>query len=138
MSFKKDTPLEKRMQLSEKIREKYTDRLPVIIEIQKQPNSIKLTQNRFIVQREHTIGRLLTEIRKNCENLEPKEAMFLFCDTQNGGILAPISKTIEEIYNAYKDADGFLYFTIAKENVFGDSIINFCSGIVNGLIKFFF
>lgn len=137
MSFKKDTPLEKRLQLSEKIREKHPDRLPVIIEIQPQPNAIELTQHRFLVQKEHTIGRLVTEIRKNSSNLKPEEAMFLFCDAKNNGILVPISKTIEEIYNTYKDTDGFLYFTVAKENVFGAEFVDFCTGIVRGVTGFF-
>ena len=138
MSFKTDTPLEKRIQLSEKIREKYPDRLPIIIEIQQQTNPITLSQSRFIVHREHTVGRLVTEIRKSTTNLKPEEAMFLFCDAKNNGILAPISKTVEELYNKYKDTDGFLYFTIAKENVFGESILKTIDSVFNGISKFLF
>lgn len=142
MSFKIDTPLEKRIQLSEKMREKYPDRLPIIIEIQKQPNPIQLSQTRFIVHKSYTVGRLITEIRKNSPTLKSDEAMFLFCDAKNNGILAPISKTVEELYTQYKDADGFLYFTVAKENVFGQGILEVIdstfNGIFNGISKFLF
>jgi len=120
------------------MREKYPDRLPIIIEIQKQPNPIQLSQTRFIVHKSYTVGRLITEIRKNSPTLKSDEAMFLFCDAKNNGILAPISKTIEELYNQYKDTDGFLYFTIAKENVFGQGILETIDSIVNGISKFLF
>ncbi len=128
MTLKKDNSFDKRCQLSKRIIAKYPSKCPIIVEVYSKNNSsilsngksnvIVLNNNKYIVESSSSIGQFLLEVRKNVQ-LENNQAIFLFCDTNNKTILVSVSQTIQEVYHKYKDADGFLYFTIALESVFG-------------------
>jgi len=49
--------------------------------------------------------------------LAPEQAIFLFVDN---GTLPPSVAALQNVYDKYKDEDGFLYMTYSGENTFGD------------------
>ena len=115
MSFKKDNSFEKRLNGSKYIKNKYPDRIPIIVEIaDTDKNSIILDKKKFIVPKDLTIAQFIFVIRKRIK-LQPEHALFIFFDNK-----IPTSSTlISEIYNKNKDEDGFLYADIALELTFG-------------------
>ncbi len=114
-NFKTTYTLEHRKQVSENIRRKYPDRVPVICE--KAPGStqiVTLTKIKYLVPGDLTLGEFIYALRNNIEIL-PADSIFIFIDNQ----LPPASKLFSELYDRKKDEDGFLYFTYSGENTFG-------------------
>ena len=115
-TFKRANTFEKRLELCNRIKVKYPDRLPVIVETLPNMN-INFDSKKFLTPRDISMGGFLTELRKHTK-LSPEEALYIFCGDKNG-VLVPTNQTINEIYEKYKDEDGFLYITVALENTFG-------------------
>ena len=112
--FKKAHSQEERKNVSERIRAKYPDRVPVIIN--KSPDStLPICEKvKFIVPADITLGKFMYEIRKHIE-LAPECAIFLFINN----ILPPVTAEMSDIYSKYADEDGFLYIVYTGENTFG-------------------
>lgn len=111
--FKKDIPEAKRISLSTKLFNQYPDRIPVIVQGDKQ---LKLKKQKFLAPKNMTVANLLTQIRNQTETTK-STAIFLFSDKT--GSLIPINRKIIDIYDKYHDQDGFLYIHVSIENTFG-------------------
>lgn len=115
MAFKEQHSLDNRISESKRIREKYPERIPVIVERSKTCSSVpQLDKKKYLVPADLTIGQFMYVIRKRIE-LQPEKAIFMFVN----GVLAPTSMFMNNVYNDYKDQDGFLYFVYSGENTFG-------------------
>jgi GABA(A) receptor-associated protein len=55
-------------------------------------------------------------IIRNRIKLDSKEAIFIFV---GNGTLVPSNYSINEVYDTYKNEDGFLYIIYTAENTFG-------------------
>jgi len=113
--FKMQHSFDKRKEESKKIIEKYPNKVPVIIEKGEGtllPNPVK---QKFLLQRDLTIGQYLYTIRKQIE-IDATESIFLIV---NDSYIPPNSGTIGEVYDKYADKDGFLYVTYSAQQVFG-------------------
>jgi len=111
--FKTQYTFEKRREVSQKLFEKYPDRIPVIVEPGKECR-YEINKSKFITPRDISMGRLISEIRKYV-TIGSEEGLFLFINDE----IPPTSQLIEEIYNKHHDSDGFLYITCHSENTFG-------------------
>jgi len=115
-SYKKMKSLEERLQESTKMREKYPNTVPVIVE---QPQGTctlpPMDKKKFLVPKELQLGKYISVIRKRML-ITPIQAIFVFV---GNNILPRHSDTMGNIYNAHKDEDGFLYITYNGENTFG-------------------
>ena len=112
--FKERLTLEERIQESERIKEKYADRIPVIVERTSSSNLPELDKHKFLVPNTLTVGQFLYVIRKRIK-LEHSHALFIFI----ANTVPQISKNMNELYDTHRDEDGFLYTTVASENTFG-------------------
>jgi GABA(A) receptor-associated protein len=93
---------------------KYINYTPIIVE-KYDKKSIDLDKYKFLVPSDFTIGQFLYVLRKNLK-LSPEKAMFCFINNT----LPHTSANINDIYDKYKDEDGFLYVTYStEESVFG-------------------
>ena len=104
--------LEERLQTSNKIKLKYSNRIPIIVDCKK---NILIDKNKYIVPNDLTIGQFLYTIRKRI-NLESKDAIFLLCNNK----MLSTGEILSNVYELNKDEDYFLYIIISKENVFGN------------------
>jgi len=124
-SFKKQHSLEKRMAEAEKIRSKYRNRVPVIVERAARADIQDIDKKKYLVPGDLTIAQFTYVIRKSIK-LTSEQALYVFVEVtendSNSQILPPTSSTIDSIYHSYKDQDGFLYITYSGENVFGHSV----------------
>ena len=94
---------------------KYPGKIPVICEkLKNTKNMPNISKTKFLVSRDLTIGQFIYIIRKFI-SVHQNTALFLFI----GDIIPPTSAYISDIYNIYKDTDGFLYITFSTENTFG-------------------
>lgn len=113
--FKREFSFHHRLEESARVLHKYPDRIPIICEkLANQKNLPNLDKKKYLVPCELTVGQFMYVIRKRI-NLKPEEALFLFINNQ----IVSGASIIGQIYNYYKDNDGFLYIQYAKENTFG-------------------
>ena len=119
-SYKRTTPFDKRCSVSQTIRDQYPRRIPVILE--RAPTANKrttptVTQQKFLVPDEFTVGQFLAQVRRIATPTLAKEhAIFLFVGT---GVLPPAVALMSQIYDRFRDEDGFLYVRYSGENTFG-------------------
>ncbi|KAJ3056273.1 ubiquitin-like protein atg8 [Rhizophlyctis rosea] len=113
--FKDDHPFEKRKQEAEKIRQKYPDRIPCIVEKAEKSDIATIDKKKYLVPCDLTVGQFVYVIRKRIK-LSPEKAMFIFINN----VLPPSASLLSQVYQEHKDEDGFLYIIYSSENTFGD------------------
>ena len=105
-------PFAERLAKSRYIRDKYPDRLPIIVDTT--GTLPKLDKHKFLVPCDLTVSQLMYVVRKRM-SLRPEVAMFMYVGT----VMLQGGATITEVYHEAKDEDGFLYLLAAGENTFG-------------------
>ncbi|KAL9260669.1 Autophagy-related protein [Drosera capensis] len=113
-SFKFEHPLEKRQAESTRIRDKYPDRIPVIVERAEKTDIPDIDKKKYLVPADLNVGQFVYVVRKRIK-LSPEKAIFIFVKS----ILPPTAAMMSAIYEEHKDEDGFLYMTYSGENTFG-------------------
>ncbi|CAL9015149.1 unnamed protein product [Prunus brigantina] len=113
-SFKLDHSLERRQAEAGRIREKYPDRVPVIVEKAARSNIPDIDKKKYLVPADLSVGQFVYVVRKRIK-LEAEKAIFVFVKNT----LPPTAAVMSTIYEENKDEDGFLYLTYSGENVFG-------------------
>jgi len=114
MSFKQEHPLEKRKEVADRILQKYPDRIPVIVEKAPKSHAPDIDKKKYLVPADITVGKFVYEIRKHMK-LSPEKQIFLFVNN----VLPPTAALMSQVYQRYKDEDGFLYIMYSEENTFG-------------------
>ncbi|KAF5957479.1 hypothetical protein HYC85_004704 [Camellia sinensis] len=130
--FKQEHDFEKRRAEAARIREKYSDRIPirywvdekyaqssphwigVIVEKAERSDIPNIDKKKYLVPADLTVGQFVYVIRKRIK-LSAEKAIFIFVDN----ILPPTGAIMSTIYDEKKDEDGFLYVTYSGENTFG-------------------
>lgn len=108
-------PFEQRVRECNRLMNKYTDRIPVIVTKAKNSKIQDIDKNKFLVPSDQTIGQMVYVIRNRIK-LSQEKALFVFVNN----VLPPTGEMLSEVYKNHKDPDGFLYVTYACENVFGN------------------
>jgi len=113
--FKEENTFEQRKAEAAKIRSKYPDRIPVVVE--KAPNSqiADIDKRKFLVPNDISVAQFMWIIRKRIQ-LPSEKAIFLFV----GKVLPQSSASMGQIYEEHRDEDGFLYIAYSGENTFGN------------------
>ncbi|CAI9775547.1 unnamed protein product [Fraxinus pennsylvanica] len=111
-SFKLEHNLEKRRAEAARIREKYPDRIPVIVEKAEGSDIPNIDKKKYLVPADLTVGQFVYVIRKRIK-LSAEKAIFIFVDN----VLPPTGAIMSSIYDEKKDEDGFLYLPVNDELV---------------------
>jgi GABA(A) receptor-associated protein len=117
VSFRQDHDFEKRKAEALRIREKYSDRVPVIVEKSEKSDIPNIDKKKYLVPADLTVGQFVYVIRKRIQ-LSAEKAIFIFVDN----VLPPTGAMMSTIYDENKEEDGFLYVTYSGENTFGSSM----------------
>lgn len=112
--FKEEHPIERRKAEALRMREKYQDRIPVIVEKAAGSDIPDIDKKKYLVPTDLTVGQFVHVIRKRIK-LTPEKAIFIFVNN----VLPPTAALMSTIYEEQKDEDGFLYITYNGESVFG-------------------
>lgn len=114
--FKSTVDLDERIKKQEELQRKYPTRIPIICEKAKNSTLQSLENSQFLAPEDMIGSQFIFLIRRKL-NLHQRSALFLLID---GKVSLAGNDTMKQIYNKYKDKeDGFLYITIANENVWG-------------------
>ena len=136
--FRSEYTLDERKVESARLKEKYPDRIPIVVEADK---SLKLDKCKFLVPKkctrkskrvatgtdatqeqlpdEFTMGHAMATIRKRCA-LTPEQALFFFVEDGSGAKqLLSVTELISSVAARHTNEDGFLYLYLTKENTFG-------------------
>ena len=113
-TFKEIHSLEKRKAEADRIRAKYPDRIPIIVEPAENSTLPPLDKKKYLVPADLTIGQFVYVIRKRIKLL-PEKAIFIFVNNT----LPPTAGLLSQIYLQHHDTDGFLYVVISGESTFG-------------------
>lgn len=115
IEFKKQFSFDERKEESNKILIKYPDRRPVICEkLKTQKGLPEIDKKKYLVPFDLTVGQFIYVIRQRIK-IKPEDSIFLFINNQ----IITGSSMMGVLYENYKENDGFLYITYAKENTFG-------------------
>ncbi|KAF7805792.1 arogenate dehydratase/prephenate dehydratase 1, chloroplastic-like [Senna tora] len=76
-SFKMEHPLERRQAEAARIREKYPDRIPVIVERAEKSDVPEIDKKKYLVPADLTVGQFVYVVRKRIK-LSPEKAIFIF------------------------------------------------------------
>ena len=114
--IKEEKSFEERSAESKRIREKHPNRIPIICEKSTRcgSNMPDIDKRKYLVPSDLTMGQFIFVIRKRM-NLTPHKSIFVFVNHT----LPQSSESISNIYDNYKDDDGFLYVEYSSENTFG-------------------
>ncbi|CAL6307666.1 unnamed protein product [Bathycoccus prasinos] len=112
--FKREHSREQRSFESNRIRVKYPDRIPVIVEKSPKSDVPDLDKKKYLVPSDLTVGQFVYVIRKRVK-LSAEKAIFIFVNNK----LPPTASLMSTIYEENKDEDGFLYVLYSGENTFG-------------------
>ena len=113
-----DKNLEERKKEADKIRIKYPDRIPVIINKADGSKIADVDKKKYLVPSDLTVGQFMYVIRKRIK-LNPDEAIFIFVNNT----LPAASCLMSQLYKEHKSECGFLYVTYSGESTFGNNLI---------------
>lgn len=114
MLFKERNDLASREKESARIRVKYPERIPVIVEKSKGSDIPQIDKCKYLVPSDLTVGQFIYVLRKRIK-LTPEKALFIFINNT----LPATSDLLSTIYTEHKDPDGFLYVSYQGESTFG-------------------
>ena len=116
MGYKETIPFKSRFNECERIRSKYPDRVPVIVERSKHSQELnEIDKKKFLIPADLTVGQFMYVIRRRI-SLPPEKALFIFMDNN---ALPATSELISVVWKNHKDKDGYLYVNYSGENTFG-------------------
>ncbi|XP_048191163.1 LOW QUALITY PROTEIN: gamma-aminobutyric acid receptor-associated protein-like 1 [Perognathus longimembris pacificus] len=113
--YKEDHPLRVPEKGREKIRKKYPDRVPVIVEKAPKARVPDLDKRKYLVPSDLTVGQFYFLIRKRI-HLRPEDALFFFV---NNTIPLP-APPMGQLYEDNHEEDYFLYVAYSDESVYGN------------------
>lgn len=112
--YKEEHPFEKRRCEGDKIRRKYPDRVPVIVEKAPKARIGDLDKKKYLVPSDLTVGQFYFLIRKRI-HLRPEDALFFIVNN----VIPPTSATMGSLYQEHHEEDFFLYIAYSDEDVYG-------------------
>ncbi|VDP53438.1 unnamed protein product [Schistosoma curassoni] len=136
--FKETHTFEQRQQDSSKIKAKYPNRVPVVVERHRHSQIPDIDKHKFLVPDDVTVAQFMWIIRKRID-ISSEKALFLFVEKNmpqtrifestrtyyslNYTVISiyfnHFSATIGQLYHNFHDDDGFLYISYSGENSFG-------------------
>ena len=113
--FKDAQTFESRQNEATRVRNKYPNRIPVIVERAENCNEIEMIDKKVSCSYRFNYGQFIYVIRKRLKTMSAEKALFVFV----GDIMPPTGENMAILYENNKDKDGFLYITYSGENTFG-------------------
>ena len=121
-SFQQRFTLEQRIAEAQKIRQKYPDRVPCIVERNNTAASDipDISKHKYLVPDKLRMAEIMAIIRKRMGgSMKAEQALFLFVHNDEKTVVAPAGLTIGQIDEKYRGKDGFVYIQYTGETTFG-------------------
>ena len=114
MDFKTKNNFDQRYDESNKIMNKYPQRVPIIVEKCNKSTINDIDKNKYLVPKDLNMNQFIYIIRKRIK-LDKSQCIFLMINDS----VCPSNVPIGVVYEDHKDDDGFLYIKYTSENTFG-------------------
>ena len=115
MTFKESLDFETRRCESERMRSKFPDRIPVVVERCKSSQVLAQVKPKFLAPKTLTVGQFMFIIKTRLK-MSSDQALYLLA---NDSVLICSSSLMRTVYEQNCDKDGFLYITYSVEDTFG-------------------
>ncbi len=113
--FKERKSFKERYNETSRIKDKYSDRVPVVVEpIKSLEPSFRLDKEKFLVPNHLTIQDFILVIRKRL-NVNQTQGLYFFIKN----VLVVPTQSIGSLYKEHIDEDGYLYISYGIETTFG-------------------
>ncbi|WKX94882.1 hypothetical protein Q1695_011836 [Nippostrongylus brasiliensis] len=112
-AYKEENNFEKRRAEGDKIRRKYPDRIPVIVERAPKSRLRDLDKKKYL-KKVSISGQFYFLIRKRI-HLRPEDALFFFVNN----VIPQTMTTMGQLYQDHHEEDLFLYIAYSDESVYG-------------------
>ena len=109
----KERSLVERKKEFRSIQKKHPHHIPIICK-RGNKNIPKLEKNKFLIPKDLAVGQLVYTIRTRIE-LPPEKAIFILI----GNTLPVMTEPLCNVYETFKNEDGFLYVIYIEESVYG-------------------
>ena len=126
ISYKNNHTIEERKSETTTVRNKYPDKIPVIIIKDPSSQLNNITKEKYLVPFDMTIGQFMSIVRQKTSIGQEQAINIFLVDYNNNHILATTSTSFESLYLQYvekeinnKNYDGYIYLIYTGENVFG-------------------
>lgn len=116
MYYKSVVSQKDRIKESTGICNKYPGKIPIIAESHKNFNTQSTQIFKYIAKPRNTVSKLLKTIKSSLSDVDASATLFLFINNIN---ITITNTTIKELYDKYKDDDGFLYVEYTNINALG-------------------
>jgi GABA(A) receptor-associated protein len=104
-------PLKDRLRSSKRIRERFPDKIPVIVK-----TDLHIDKNRFLIGGDATMGEFQHTVRRYMTgSLRDSDGLFFFINNT----IPATSRLMSFLWKEYGNEDGFLYIECCQESVFG-------------------
>ena len=113
--FKQIHTFDQRKKESDRVRKKFPSKTPVVIELTEIDVQNTDLKKKYLVESACTVQGFHNVIRGRF-GLSSQEGIHMIV---NNTIIPKYNMLMSEVYELYKDEDGFLYIKLCKENVFG-------------------
>ena len=114
--FKRDNPdIEERRKECQKIRNHFPEKIPIICEKDPKSDIKDIDKTKYLIPGDLTVTQFNMMIRKRIK-INQESAFYLLA---NGKVSITGDSLLSEIYEKYKDPDGFLYIAYASELTWG-------------------
>ena len=113
--YQKAKTLEERKREFQTVMEANPDKIAIICEKAPKSHILDIEKSKYLVKNDVTLNQFSLMIRKKLK-LGKESALFFLV---NGKKSLTGDDSIQEIYNKYKNDDGFLYIAYAGEEIWG-------------------
>ncbi len=118
--FKVDHSYETRKQESTRVIAKNPNKVPIILEKSYSSDVPDIDKHKYLMPQDATVAQFLYIVRerintKNKDTVDATKAIILFV----GSHVPSMNENMKDLYNRYKDQDGFLYVSYAAEVTYG-------------------
>ena len=121
-SFKQQFTLDQRISESTRIKCRYPDKVPVVLECSKELESI-INKKKYLVPRDVSISSLPCILRNRSSKIDSSKAIILFINNKmpkSTSLMGEIyDEYIENNMNKKERCDEFLYIYVTYESTFG-------------------
>ena len=113
--YQKAKTLEERKREFQTVMEANPDKIAIICEKAPKSHILDIEKSKYLVKNDVTLNQFSLMIRKKLK-IEKEQALFFLI---NGKKSLSGDNSMQEIYNKYKNDDGFLYIAYAGEEIWG-------------------
>ena len=114
-TFKSEKDYDSRKKMSDEILKDNPDKVPIVLEKDPTCKVEPLKKKNYLLEKKLTISQFIIKIRSKIK-IREQEALFL---EAKGKYAVYGEQLIGELYNSFKDDDGFLYIMYTTELIYG-------------------